>query len=62
MDKPIFHVKGKELKVGSIIKTDKENTLVNVRVTHIFTEDHIRIKIGCCARMQIKLSDIKEIV
>ena len=62
IDKPIFYVKDKELKVGSIIRTDKANTLVNVRVTNIFTEDHIRIKIGCCMVKGIKLSDITEIL
>jgi len=56
-------INGKELKVGSKIKTVNEPTLLNVIVTHIFLEQNtVRIKIGCCTRKSIKIENIVEIL
>lgn len=56
-------INGKELKVGSLIKSKRFPTLNNVRVTRLFlNQEQVRIQIGCCTKKMINISDIEEIL
>ena len=56
-------IKGKELKIGSMIKSKKLPTLNNVRVTHLFmNQGQVRVQIGNCTKKMINIFDIEEIL